>query len=567
MSASQAGLFAEPSIGPWLPDEIVFSLASRHHRLSGNHSHETTCLQLFGHRRMGCAHDFPCRIDELARRVDGVLGDAPSIIRDHTILPYYLPLRSRDAARSAIAAMRGPSIGSLKFTLGLLTSRFRAHHPLKACPDCMLEDREQWRVAYWHRAHQLPGYWICTKHRQLLLECDVKSTGVGRFGWVLPDRGNLRLRVTAAAGLDETLTALSQAAEGLCCLDAGALDAGHLRQIHLTALHQLGLATSSGRLRARKVAQAYLAYSLPLRAIPELVSLPLTTHEAEAQVRRLLYPARSGTHPIRHLLLIVWLHGSWSAFLNRYRDAQTGSSVLSKPSGAHPRSPNETSKRRVLSLVAHEGRSVSGAAQEVGVDYATAAAWVAQRGHTIARRPKALRGAARRRVSGLLKRGLDVPAVAATSGFSQSTIHRMLSSEPGLYAAWKDAKWRQARKAAREAWVESRGAHPLSGVKVWRALAPAAYAWLYRNEPAWLQSQSKGPRPASFRSPAVNWDERDLAISAAVRRVALMIRSLQSGARVTLGQLCQEMPELKAKLGCLDRLPLTRTALFDVRRR
>ncbi len=183
----QSPLFYETPLSGWLPDESLYSWCSRYHLVSSHHLPASTTKALFEHRYLGSAHDFPCRIDHLVERTRGNLGSADSIIWDHTILPAFLPFQTPGVSPLALTAMRGPSIGSLKYRLGLLTSHFRAHFPLRACPECIAQDRVRYRTAYWHLSHQLPGAWVCIEHGQLLLECTLKATGAQRFGWVLPD--------------------------------------------------------------------------------------------------------------------------------------------------------------------------------------------------------------------------------------------------------------------------------------------------------------------------------------------------------------------------------------------
>src|SRR3989344_1197056 len=101
----QFELFPWSGVNQWLPDELLFSLASRHHAQTGHRRASDTCEHLFGHPQRGSAHDLPSRIDELVRRTRGELGPAQVIIRDHTILPFYLPFRNRDTADAAVAAM------------------------------------------------------------------------------------------------------------------------------------------------------------------------------------------------------------------------------------------------------------------------------------------------------------------------------------------------------------------------------------------------------------------------------------------------------------------------------
>uniref|UniRef100_UPI00155DC829 TniQ family protein n=1 Tax=Chromobacterium subtsugae TaxID=251747 RepID=UPI00155DC829 len=143
-----------------LPDETLFSWCSRYHRLAVNGADRNTCMLLFSHYRTGSAHDFPARVAVLADRLQGALGSATEIIRQRTLLPFYLPFRSKLLGLQAEQAMCGQGIGHLKFRLGLLTSGLGAAHPLKACPVCMTEDLALHGWAYWRRCHQLPGVWL-----------------------------------------------------------------------------------------------------------------------------------------------------------------------------------------------------------------------------------------------------------------------------------------------------------------------------------------------------------------------------------------------------------------------
>lgn len=68
------------------------------------------------------------------------------------------------------------------------------------------------------------------------------------------------------------------------------------------------------------------------------------------------------------------------------------------------------------------------------------------------------------------------------------------------------------------------------------------------------------------RSPQarVDWDQRDQQLSEQVRRVALELHETEPDRRIKLFQIYQRLPELKAKLFKMDRLPLTRSALYAV---
>ncbi len=176
---------------PWLPGETLFSLCSRHHRLWGHSSSWKSTQMLLGGRRAGAQHDFPSAIDEFVRRTDAAFGTAATIAKERTLLRYYRPFVPAHEVGDIVRTMRGPSVAHLKFRLGLLTSRFRANHPLKACETCLRTDWEEHGWVYWHLQHQFPGVWVCPWHGQPLLTSKLKSTGVERFQWHLPDASAL----------------------------------------------------------------------------------------------------------------------------------------------------------------------------------------------------------------------------------------------------------------------------------------------------------------------------------------------------------------------------------------
>jgi hypothetical protein len=137
---SSLSISSGKALPEWLPDELFFSWASRYHLLSGSGQARNTCLALFGHGRWGYQHDFPCPLNSFVAVTQGGFGNADLIARQRTILPFYLAHRDELTARAANAAMAEPAGGMLKYQLGMLTSRFRANHPLKACPQCMRYD-------------------------------------------------------------------------------------------------------------------------------------------------------------------------------------------------------------------------------------------------------------------------------------------------------------------------------------------------------------------------------------------------------------------------------------------
>ena len=553
----------------WLPDETVFSFASRHHRVTGNIRSTDTCQQLFGHPRQGSAHDFPSRMSEFVKRTAGTLGDTQPIIRKRTILPFFLPFRTKEDTKAAFSALEGPSIGSLKYTLGLLTSRFRANHPLKACSLCMAADRREWSVAYWHRCHQIPGVWICPVHAIALSVATMKSTGVERFLWHLPEESQL-----IPAGFSDAERTTNDVVYGqLRQLAAAAIkvvelpDDFHFDQNRLLATYHKGLCEKNltkrgGGLRLKEIGQNYLEIIGPLRIVPEFSSLPSDAADAQSQVSRLFYKPRSGTHPIRHLFIILWLFGDFENFWRQYCDLLPPNKQVDVPEQL----PAVDDERmiKVLLLLREGSHTVSAAAKAVCVDTVTAMAWAARAGIETARRPKYLKGAVRHALLHDLRLGMDKSEASKRHGISIESVTRVLRTELGVHSEWEEARLAAARSKARTEWRHAIDNNSGASTKSLRLIAGRAYAWLYRNDRPWLDTQcgQLNVQKATRRN-IVDWDARDAALADAVRHVCLELAMSNPSRRIALWQIYQKIPELKPKLSQLSSLPLTRLALED----
>lgn len=546
----------------WLDDETLFSLISRHHAISGAVRARDTCERFFGHARAGCQHDLPCNIDQLVARTRGVLGDSKSIIQSRTLLPYYLPFRNEAVAAEAVEILRGSTQGSLKYKLGLLTSRFRAHHPLKACSRCMENDVHRQGVAYWHRSHQFPGVWCCPVHEVPLQQSTLKANGVERFFWHLPSTSRLISAPTEQSV--PVIDALTQRIVSLARLTRDYIQWGkrvdevRLLQAYYQALGDRGQLTAGGGLKLARIAKDFLEHVQPLRSVAEFDHLPRDNEAASVQVGRLLRPPRTGTHPLRHLILIDWLFGDWQSFVRAYSTAEYGAQ---KSEQGAPEPPDEA-RDKLLVLLRDERTSLTESARIVGVDVATAMGWARQAGFNPRSRPKVLRPERLKNVQEQLLRGDSTAEVAARQRLSVPTISRILRADPNLASRTHEARRSRALDAQRALWTNATIEHPTLSAKALRTLIPACYAWLYRNDRPWLTNAVAAlPAAAPLTASRVDWNARDLELEALVERTVLQLVIEARDRPVQLWSIYQRVPELKAKLGHLDRLPRTRMAI------
>lgn len=514
-------------------------------------------------------HDMPSRIDEFVIRTEGMLGDAEHIIHEHTLLPFYFPFRTQSEAANAVAAVRHGGIGALKGRLGILASRFGASHPLKACPQCMLDDQEDHQVAYWHMNHQWPGAWACIKHQQPLHYALFKVNGEGRFHWCLP------IDVMHSPGIDsrsfeksrDLVFRLTESAYGLAALPTGFhFSPTRLATTYQNRLHELGCYSPRGRLKSTELLHLLEVVCHPLSHVHGLSSLRGTDVSLLNQFVRLVGEHRGAAHPLRHFVIILALFNNWKVFKDAYDApstllARNGYREDSDSPPTFDDSPVDPKKLALVEAV-RNGQSVTAAAQLFDVAVATAMAWAAEAGIHTPKRAKLFTLSRRKNAIQMLKRGSSKEDVASTAGISVQTITLLLRTEPGLRSDWNQAKFDHIQKRSRASW--SRMANKLNTVSghFLRKLLPAEFAWLYRNDRSWLEDfNSALPRAEKSNNSNIHWDTRDAIFSQAIDAAALAIYLARPCCRIRLADLCNRIPELKARLSDLDQLPLTHAAI------
>jgi len=560
-------LFPAEQLLEWLPGETLFSLLSRQHQLSGFSVAARTSERFFGSLRAGSQHDFPNRLATLVRRTNGQLGSLEDIATNRTLLAFYRAFMPFDECTNAVECMAGNSVAHLKLRLGILTSRFRAHHPLKACSACMEEDALTTGWAYWHLEHQYPGVWACTKHSRLLLASTLKATGVHRFQWTLPRLEELSAEhgFNAQEVSQQRLLSVARLIEALVQTGANKpLSMSALYLVYREKLASRGWMTKSGSFRMNEISKEFLPHVEPLRLVNEFQGLPQNTKEAFAMLGRMLRPPRTGTHPLRHIVMIDWLFDGVAHFYEACRslERKATSQVLNVVA-----EPKEDSRRLELHrLLSVDKLSARAAAQALSIDTQTVLMWARLMGLSTPTRAKKMTTALTTKMVSALRKGLDKKEVVRQSGLSESTVNRVLLSDRDLHQAWQAARVDRARQRARQAWLAVLEPGQENGVKWMRTLEPQSYAWLYRNDRVWLNAHKPIATPLRemAKMPAVDWSARDVQLSAEVRRVALRLLVDNKVNHLFFWQLYQHIPELKAKRSVLHRLPLTRAAIDAV---
>lgn len=517
----------------WLPDETFYSICSRQHAYFTNFDSATTTSWLFGTRK-NYAHDFNYNLDSLAEFMIHTWGTPTTITNEHTIAPFFFPFQSQLNVLAAQQALRGPKLGSLKYRLGLLTGRFGAEHPLKACIACMVSDRFSFGVAYWHLSHQYPGMILCPVHGQYLRESTENRKWSGCFEWLLPAEGKLLPPLQSATSADDQLILEKLAAaimdlaafgrSGL--LNPGAVCAAYRNALACYGVNRSGLASAACSLAA---------YTKRLQIYPPFGCLPTDVEGAATFLGSLIRNPRGHCHPLKHLTLITWLFNSLREFIFLHD--------------------------QLLVQSLRSDNNLSTDAQKEALDNSLAKS----NAHApSARRPKFLKEHIRTEILTCLTKGDSKSAICSKFHITISTVNKLMRSEPLVHKAWhRNSSTREICKR-RALWEETVRSHPQYTAKQIRFRVASVYAWLYRNDRQWLHDKLRElPTGRIGNHSAVDWEFRDFQLTADLAATA---RALSKTHELPLTRqvIFSALPKLATALEKRKAFCRTRSLLRDL---
>jgi hypothetical protein len=386
-----------------------------------------------------------------------------------------------------------------------------------------------------------------------------------RFSWVLPTLaqcGKTGMLERLAIGSTQAawITRLAEASCKVIACKAGKFDdALRISQVFRLRLAEMGLTHAGGRVR-------WGGTRLHLKELADhLICVPGFAQQAtedllQTQFARLLL-GRALTHPLRYVAWIVAWFDDLEDFRSVYQRTLRNpdgvvSGIVSVPTVTPHGVTSDCRREAVLAKVREKILSLTAAAKQLGVAYTTVSAWAAKEQILSPRRPKKLDDGLWQHVVKMLQHGAGKDDVAKDCAISEVSVTRVLRTVPGLQDEWHRVRHEERRSIARQAWNGLSELRPHMGVNELRRLEPAAYAWLYRNDRAWLKAELAciGTPPASNYA-AARSERADGRMADAIKIAAeaLVLVSLP----LSLEALKRSVPALGRAIHSPHRWPVT----------
>jgi hypothetical protein len=475
---------------PVFPDESLYSLLTRYHRLSGHISPQQSLRELFCQSGRVVMSDLPSGLQALANVIPGMVWTTDRLIDETTIFPYFLPYLSDRQVICARRAMAGTTASGLKMLLGLLASRLGGRNRLRFCEQCRQRDVDERGLAYWHRVHQLPGVWLCPFHGCALVELLEENVFLKRQCLLLPEDVTVDTSrpISAITAHEASLARLAQLSERALCQGYPAAGVA-TRESHRARAEAVGLLDHNGRIRVGPLTAALAEYVATLPTEGEF-AFAHADREPQWALKLLRKPRGTSSHPLKHLMLIDCL------------DHAKPMAISSCVPAVRPhRQPVDGALLR--QLVSVEGCSLRACAAQLGVSTTTVRVEAGRQSLAISVRPKRIIASLEQAVLADLRAGTPVAVVAAAHALSLPSVYRMLRMYPAVEYERRQQRLAALRENRRTCFLAEAADTPVRHCR--------DYPWLWRNDKDWLSSfvESRRTSAETSRRSCVDWVARD----------------------------------------------------------
>lgn len=536
-----------------LPDELLYSWLGRLAALNAGGAPRDVLQRFFGCRTLVPSVDLQTRLLAMTQQLGGLLPftTLTELLERGTLLPYHRPfLTTALHTRVCHSLLHGDGKG-LKTLMGRVANRFGANPALRSCPGCLADSWEHHGSLYWMRRHQLPGVNCCTLHGVLLQNLPLQAR-THRQRLVLPD---------AMPGTQRSILAevrqlrFAQLSQDLVEASLPSMDPIQRASAYRDAALTLGFRTRRNRVDFPSLADELRQHFNDFHGFDHQARLLDTAAHPLVWLRSLFDMPQRSLHPICHLLLIDFLFGSVAAFEiacgrcdMRLKDSPLGALSLIEADVIHASSSAPTMDDEAV--LRDPSLSCRQVAAKIGRSVTTVVTWRRAQNMPIRERRKTLHPSVIDQVVKALGSLSSLPAVAARTGVSLSSVYRILAQYPSTPRPSKDAAGIAQVQLRRARWMEALLACQKEGicqVTMVRARASADYAWLYRHDRTWLASTTLKATPSFQRRikkrSRVDWVRRDAELSQLLQSQIDLLLNETPPQRLTKTRLIRPLDE------------------------
>ncbi|MRN56939.1 TnsD family Tn7-like transposition protein [Paenibacillus monticola] len=250
--------------------------------------------------------DFPGHLNDLHSLIPGNAIPLSTLINDHTLLPYYRPYITPERYNNVTKDMIFGNGQSIYMKMGLAASSVKQLYYLRYCPACIEEDRIKYGAAYWHRYHQITGVNVCSVHNCYLQTSHVSYAQRRNKHEFVMLESVLNSRSHRFDYSENDLELLiAQQSEALLKMNYQAINAVAIRKVYFGRMSQMGLLTAKGHIRFQDLLPKFESLCGAIYLKEQGCSIDKNSQYT--WLHKMLRKPRHGVHPLRHILLQLYL--------------------------------------------------------------------------------------------------------------------------------------------------------------------------------------------------------------------------------------------------------------------
>lgn len=527
------------------PDELLYSVSARFHKLMKYKRPNYTSINLFGAKTAGASIDLPQRLGHLIENLPpSHLYTVDSLIQENTLLPFYGAFLPHERVTRLKEVMEQGGRGGISTRTSIRRLKY-----FKFCIPCVIDDRKQYGQTYWHRIHQTPGVMVCHVHNNFLEQCnlDLRNKGV-RLKFIDAENHMQQISQGTTRQLDlsnsshRSLLQLAQDAAWLLQQRNLTCETQVLRYRCRSLLIEQGFATHTGRVREAKLNDAFREYydSVLLDLLQCRLNIP------HSWLTRFFEESRRLQYPLHYLLLIQFLQCSAERFFQLPK--------LSKPFGDGPWPCLNAASDHFGHLNVHEckiryrletaKRPVGKFHCKCGFVYSRIGPDKSTQSHYHYDLLLAVGPIWENLLMELCKsRKLTKVEMATRLGVTMNRLLRQLrrlehhniivDSENNNNEAQAPRKigmkpifvTPEMLSSYREAWLHAVEENPKAGRTTIRRKIPKVYGWLYFRDREWLFANCPPRLQGRATLSRIDWKKQDIETVTAIKNIAAEIRS------------------------------------------
>ena len=547
-----------------IPGELLYSIVCRYHLREANRSLAKSLMECTGQASKTIATTLPTGIEHFSTRFALAASD---VLSSHTAYPYYHRFLSAERAKILRTKMLAKShiVSHIRVngphTDGRLPGTFRY------CEICAQEDVRRTGIPLWHTDHQLPFATLCARHHKNLDPVTIVDRATNRITIRPPPAKSAGAIDKSNKLSSETRTAFSAWCKYLLELPLDAWTEERTLYELWQALKRNGLILESRRVRITQ-----LRHALEKKEVLGISSQITPTWLATVATRS-LHENRCVSVPWAYICLLQALIGAPERLTELDPSARQKTIIRSnamkytrKETSANAQRGNGRKLLLALELLEHGKCSACSIAKATSVSVQTVLNHAARAGIATKSRPKTLTRKMRGTIEGMLTRGRTIVDISKRLRLSQTTIYRVLYSNPKVYERRRQILATLIKRNHRANLIRYvRHTSAERSLSAFRKICPDSYAWLRRHDNKCLHAHFRKNRQHPQVLSRVDWVQRDKLYAAQIRAIAQSpVSESQRPVRISKSLLLRKigLDRLWTRYG--NRLPKTRAALASM---